>query len=322
MLHPRPTRSRPRPARRERAPRARRGIDRLLHPPRPLVRGALAVTATAALSALLVVATTPPNVYAVDVFGELRAPGEPAFIVGHRGDRATAPENTMPALEAAMDGPMAFVETDVQLTADGVPVLFHDVELDRVTGRSGTIGALTAAEVAGLDAGAWYSEDYRGVGVPTLEEFLAALGERPGVRALVELKGEWTDDEVRLVTGLIELAGVRDRVVLQSFSLATLFAAQRVAPFTPRIMLVRELPADPVPLAERFGVIAFGTTAKSVAREPAAVERLHEAGLGILCYTLNSESKWEEVRALGVDGIITDEPSDLDAWIAQTAPGT
>jgi glycerophosphoryl diester phosphodiesterase len=111
-------------------------------------------------------------------------------------------------------------------------------------------------------------------------------------------------------------------VVLQAFSIDTLINLQQVAPQYPKIMLVRELPADPVPMARRFGVVALATTAKAVEKAPDAVGRLHTAGLGVICYTLNSEQSWSEVRAHGVDGIITDTPSDLDAWLAASTPET
>ena len=127
---------------------------------------------------------------------------------------------------------------------------------------------------------------------------------------------------MRAVVGLIERHGLRGRVVLQSFSLETLFACSGSRPTTPRIMLIRELPADPLPLASDLGVIGFGTTADSVTAEPGALEAPHEAGIAVLCYTLNSHEHWQEVSALGVDGIITDQPSELDDWLAVTAPGT
>jgi glycerophosphoryl diester phosphodiesterase len=296
-------------------------LDRLAHPPRRAVRillSALAVTATA--SALLI-AATPTTASAVDVFGALRVPGEAAFIVGHRGDRAEAPENTMVSLELAMDE-LDFVETDVQLSRDGVPVLFHDTTLERVTGERDTVGELDLAQLRRLDVGAWYGDDYAGERMPTLDEFLEELATRETARALVELKADWTVEEVRTVVDLIELHGLRGRVVLQSFSLETLFAVQRVSPSTPRIMLIRELPAEPVALAERLGVIGFGTTAASVTAVPGALLALHEAGVAVLCYTLNTHDHWQEVSALGVDGIITDQPSELDEWLAVTAPGT
>ena len=288
---------------------------------RRAVRISCAFVGTVATAALLIVAATPTTASAVDVFGALRLPGEAAFIVGHRGDRAEAPENTMSSLELAMDD-LAFVETDVQLSRDGVPVLFHDTTLERITGDRRTVGDLDLAALRRLDVGEWYGREHAGERMPTLDEFLAALAERETARALVELKADWRPDEVRRVVDLIEQHQLRGRVVLQSFSLETMFSVQQVSPTTPRIMLIRELPADPVPLAERLGVIGFGTTAASVTDVPAALDAAHAAGIAVLCYTLNSHEKWEEVSALGVDGIITDQPSELDEWLAVTAPGT
>ncbi|MRX42707.1 glycerophosphodiester phosphodiesterase [Agromyces kandeliae] len=302
-------------------PSDRRGIRRFTRPPRPLVRIPLAVAGIVAIAATLWSVSTPTGVYAIDVFGALRQPGDAAAIIGHRGDRSQAPENTMPALELAMDE-LAYVETDVRLTRDGVPVLFHDTDLERIAGRDARVEDLDLERLARIDAGAWYSPEWAGEPIPTLDAFLVALAEREGARALVELKADWTPEEVRIVLDLVERHGLRGRVVLQSFSIETLQSIQRVAPTTPRIMLIRELPADPVPLAEQLGVIGFGTTAASVTAAPEAIDAAHEAGIAVLCYTLNSQDRWEEVSALGVDGIITDQPSDLDAWIASTSPGT
>jgi glycerophosphoryl diester phosphodiesterase len=281
----------------------------------------LAGGATLAFSAVLILGSVSSQVYAVDVFGALRAPGEVAFVAGHRGDRSLAPENTMPAFEFALDGPMAFVETDVQLSGDGVPVLFHDVTLERTTNGHGEVSDYTAAQLARLDAGAWYNMAYAGTRIPTLDQFLTRLA-RSNKKALVELKFGWTTDQLRGVVDLVDRHHLRSQVVLQAFSIDTLSNLQQVAPQFPRVMLVRELPADPVPMAHRFGVLALATTAKAVAVAPDAVTRLHEAGLGVICYTLNSEATWNDVRALGVDGIITDIPSDLDAWLAASATGT
>ncbi|MGX5695161.1 glycerophosphodiester phosphodiesterase [Agromyces soli] len=277
--------------------------------------------ASALLAAGLLLAQAIPPASASGVFGALRAPGEFAFTVGHRGDRAHAPENTMPSLERAMDE-LAFVETDVQLTSDGVPVLFHDVTLERVIGDPHRIDELTLADLRRLDFGAGYGPEFSGVRIPTLDEFFAALAARGAARALVELKASWSPDEVRMVAELAGRHGVRGRIVFMAFSLETLGNLQAVAPSIPRIMLTRELSRDPVPVAERFGVIGVATTFKAVTAAPEALVAAHAAGIAVLCYTLNSLERWEEVSALGVDGIITDQPSELDAWIAATAPGT
>lgn len=290
----------------------------------PFPRGrSLLIAGPAAVVLVLVLIFAPVSsqVYAVDVFGALRSPGDGAFIAGHRGDRSAAPENTMPAFELALDGPMDFVETDVQLTRDGVPVLFHDVTLERTTNGQGTVAGHTAAQLTRLDAGAWYSSAYAGTRIPTLDALLTRLA-KSTKKALVELKFEWTAEQVRSVIDLIDRHDLRGRVVLLSFNLNTLTNLQAVAPQSPRVMLVRELPDNPVPMARRFGVVALATTARAVANAPDALRRLHKAGLGVICYTLNSQDTWREVRDRGVDGIITDTPSDLDSWLASTTPGT
>jgi len=277
-----------------------------------------AIPATMLLVLVFVLGPLPGQVQAADVFGSLRAPGEGAFVAGHRGDASAAPENTMPAFDRAFDGPIEFVETDVQLTKDGVPVLFHDVTLNRTTDGRGTVAEHTAAQLRKLDAGSWRGKFYAGTRIPTLDTFLARLA-KSDKKALVELKFGWTVGQIRSVVALIDGHSLRSRVVLQSFSLETLANLQVAAPRYPRMMLVRELPADPVPMARQFGVIALATTARAVAKSPDAIGRLHEAGIGVICYTLNSKNAWSAVRDHGVDGIITDTPQDLELWLAESA---
>ena len=99
------------------------GVSMVTHPVR---RGLVSAAVTVALMAVFLLAPAATRVYASNMMGALRAPGEPAFVAGHRGDRSSAPENTLPSLGAALTGPLDFVETDVQLTADGVAVIIHD----------------------------------------------------------------------------------------------------------------------------------------------------------------------------------------------------
>lgn len=284
-----------------------------------------AIPAAMLLVLVFVLGPFTGQVQAADVFGSLRAPGELAFVAGHRGDASWAPENTMPAFDRAFDGTIEFVETDVQLTRDGVPVLFHDVTLDRTTNGSGTVAEHTAAQLGKLDAGSWHGTAWAGTRIPTLDAFLAGLA-KSDKKALVELKFGWTLSEVRTVVALIDGHRLRSRVVLQSFSLETLTNLQLAAPRYPRMMLVRELPDDPVPMARQFGVIALATTARAVAKSPDALGRLHAAGIGLICYTLNSRKAWSTVRERGVDGIITDTPGDLESWLSEAgteaAPAT
>lgn len=289
---------------------------------RHVLRVSSAALVTIASVAVLVLAPGATNAYAANLMGPLRAPGEAAFIAAHRGDRATAPENTVPAFEAAVLSGSDFLETDVQLTADGYPILMHDTTVDRTTSGSGAVADLTLAEIRTLDAGSWYAPAFTGVQVPMWDDFLDILTRAPGVTALVELKHEWTSDDVETLLGGIYFHGVQDRIVFASFSPGTLTALHDTAPAIPRVLIRRVLPIDPVEVAQRFDAIAIMTRSSALKDSPDAVERMHAAGLGLLLYTLNTDDRWGEALAYGVDGIITDEPSALDVWIAQTAPGT
>ena len=276
---------------------------------------------TLALVLFITLSPGATRVYAAGVFGALRAPGEPALIAGHRGDRASAPENTLPALQSALDSSMEFVETDVQLTSDGVPVLIHDLTLNRTTNGKGRVSAITLKKLRKLDAGEWYDPSFAGTRVPTLDEFFVIFADS-GKKALLELKGYWTAEQVAIVADLARAHDVQGRVTLASFDFSTLISAEAAAPSIPRVVIRRMIPADPVQLINHFGAIAILTSPAALEARPHTVEALHDADLGVLVYTLNDSEEWSEALALGVDGIITDTPSTLDAWLAETAPGT
>jgi len=281
------------------------------------------VAALLTIAAVGVFALHPEAVqaYSGSMIGALRAPGQPAFIAGHRGDRADAPENTVPAFQAALAAGLDFVETDVQLTSDGFPVLIHDETVDRTTNGTGAIADLTLAQVRALDAGSWFSKAFAGTQIPTLGEYLDLfVGSKQ--KALIELKGFWTVDDIRSVLTPIYLRGVQNRVVFSSFDFTTIQNLGTAAPAIPRVIIEHELTGNPVALAKFYGAIAIMTTVSSLEGHRHAVAKMHRAGFGVLLYTLNSEKRWHEALGYGVDGIVTDEPSGLDDWIAQTAPGT
>lgn len=287
----------------------------------PVRRALASAVVTLALVAVLLLVPDAVRVYATNMMGSLRAPGEPAFIAGHRGDRGSAPENTLPAFEAAFASNLEFVETDVQLTADGYPVLIHDETVDRTTDGAGAVADLTLEQIRALDAGSWFAPEFAGTRVPLFDEFLDALaGSRK--KALVELKDFWTVDDVRGIIDDVYARGVQNRIVFAGFHLTTVANLAEAAPAIPRVIIKRDLPADPVGLAQYYGAIAILTTPNSLESDEDAVARMHAAGLGVLVYTLNSEKRWGEALDYGVDGIVTDKPSKLDGWIAKTAPGT
>ena len=97
------------------------------------------------------------------------------YCCAHRGDSKKAPENTVPAFELAVQKGAHQIELDVQRTSDGHLVLMHDGKVNRTTDGSGTIAEMTFAQVRALDAGSWFSKDFSGTSVPTLQEGLAVI---------------------------------------------------------------------------------------------------------------------------------------------------
>lgn len=286
-------------------------LHRAARSPRVIVA---ATVAGLLVTAMLVSPST--TVQASSVFSAERIPGDSAFIAAHRGDRDAAPENTIPAFEAALQGAVTFVEVDIQLTRDGVPVLMHDTHVDRTTNGSGRVSDLTLAELRRLDAGSWFSPRFAGTKVPTLAEFFDLLAPSE-VFALLELKGFWSVAEARTVTAMIEVYGLGERVILAGFDLSTVQNVVRADARLPIAVITKTLPRNPAAFALLYGAVAIVTSHQTVKRNPAAVPELHGAGIGIIVYTLNSKSSWSDALELGVDGIVTDRPVRLEAWLAR-----
>lgn len=272
----------------------------------------LAALAVAAVT-LALMAAVPTRVSAHELLGEARDPGDRAFIASHRGGAALAPENTLPAVEAALSGGFDYVEVDVSLTADGHPVLFHDATVDRTTDGSGALAELTLAEVQRLDAGASHDDSFRGTRVPTAEQFLDLLARRDG-RALLDLKGEWDAAGAAALVAAIENHGLERAVAVASFDARVLGLFGAASDVIARLVLLKQLPADVVEAAVQVGARGIIVDRKALLARPEAVDALQAAGMRVIVFTLNSDDQWGEVTALGVDGIVTDDPVRLDSW--------
>jgi glycerophosphoryl diester phosphodiesterase len=274
------------------------------------------VAAASAIALILAMMLGPGAVQSAGALSSFRAPGEAGFVAGHRGG-VLAPENTLPAMRSAIAGPAAFLETDLQLTSDGVPVLMHDWTVDRTTDGTGPVWAMTFEQLQRLDAGSWFGSGFAGTRVPSFEQFLDVLA--PSTKqAIIELKGTWNAEQVAGLARSVYGHGVSDRVVFASFDLISLQNLAGAAPDLARAIITREVIGDPAILAGACGALAIVTSERFVRRDPDAVERIHTAGLGVLLYTLNDEDTWRSALELGVDGIITDHPSELGDWFVRT----
>ena len=198
---------------------------------------------------------TPARVSATELLGEPRAPGDAAFIASHRGGGATAPENTLPAISAALGAGFDYVEVDVALTADRQPVLMHDATVDRTTDGHGRLSSLTLAEVRALDAGSWFDAEYRRHRGADASRSSSMCWPASGHRAIVELKGVW---DAAAVAGrgrqrsrrATSSDASRSRASMRGRSLMAAAASEVL----PRLLILKHLPDDVVRAAAEAGV--------------------------------------------------------------------
>ena len=228
-------------------------------------------------------------------------------LVAHRGGGSLAPENTLAALRLGQSLGFRAAEFDVKLTRDGVAILLHDATLDRTTSGSGPAGARTWEELAGLDAGGWLSDAFRGEPIARFDAAARLLRER-GTVANVEIKpAPGTDRETGREIAALSAAlweGAAVPPLLSSFSFEALLAAKEAAPELPRGFIVAA-PAD----ADFERMARIGAVSLHCARQhakPELVDRAHAAGLRVLVWTVNDPPEAERLLGWGADGIITD----------------
>nr|WP_269205004.1 glycerophosphodiester phosphodiesterase family protein [Motilibacter aurantiacus] len=241
-------------------------------------------------------------------------PGALPAVIAHRGDSYNAPENTLAAFESAIRNGADWVEIDVQTTRDGVPVVMHDNTVDRTTAGTGDISTLTAAQVAQLEAGSWFSAAaYPGQKVPTLTDVLDQMRGRAS-KLLLEVKGPETQAEVERVVAAIKSRGQTSEVLLQSFDVNVLRHARAADPDLRLGLLRSSLDADPVALSKELGLTAYNPSWDALKSRPGIVASLHEAGIAVMVWTVDDTTSWEQLRVLGVDGIITNKAGQLAGW--------
>lgn len=240
-------------------------------------------------------------------------------LIGHRGAAAEAPENTLASFRQAAVAGARWVEFDVKLSADGVPLVIHDARLDRTTSGRGLVRATPFASIRRLDAGSWFHHRFAGERVPTLDEAIA-LGLELGLGMNVELKPCPGRAEATARTTIEALArygaALDGRVLISSFEPRCLAVAEALAPALPRGHLCRVVPPDwPAALA-RHGCATLHVDHLRVGRR--RLTALREAGAQALVYTVNDPVRARTLLAQGATAVFTDRVSDVARGLRDT----
>lgn len=277
------------------------------------------------------------------------ATGQRVIIIGHRGDSAHAPENTLASFRKAAEGGADFFELDCQLTKDNQVVISHDGDLERTAGVKKAIADLTLAEIQAFEVGGWFAPEFKGEKMPTFVQALETATDHCGV--YVEIKAQRGDgaasrtlvqhaqgqekltDDLR--AELVKLASdaktasvaltraciaeirahkMEKRVVIQSFSPLICFVALQEAPEIRTELLISDDKDDPAHFQRfaDFGML-IGVQGFNASKDSLTPERLaafHAAKKTVAVWTVNEKEEWRRFAAMGVDAVITNFPRE------------
>lgn len=264
-------------------------------------------------------------------------------VQGHRGARAVLPENSLPALQYALELGVDTLEFDMGVTKDGVVVVTHDQQINPLIckykdGREAEEGLwlheLSLEQVKQFDCGSIKNlrfdkqQTVPGTEIPTLREVfemvkISELENSKTVLFNIETKSDPSKphaqpapkDFVEAVIAVVNEFDLESRVTLQSFDPATLIAAKEIAPNLQLSALFRHKPDDWLEAAETVGADIISPHHSLLGRKD--VEEIQDAGLAVIPWTANSKRQWARLLKLNVDGIITDDPEALLEYLGR-----
>ena len=238
--------------------------------------------------------------------------GSVPIVIGHRGAAGHAPENTLPSLLKAHELGVDWVEFDVKLSSDDVPVLFHDDRLDRNTDGHGLIAEQDLKALRRCDAGAWHGSAFAGTRIPTLDEGIAVLA-RCRMGANVEIKpSKGREAETGLIVGKALVENWPKDLpppLVSSFSVAALQECLVAAPNLDQALLVSSVPKNWRSQLETLQTDALHCLSRRLRKRKA--KEIIDAGYTLRCFTVNRPERALQLLGWGVHGIISDYPDRI-----------
>lgn len=227
-------------------------------------------------------------------------------LIAHRGASGEAPENTLAAIQKAIDIGVDYIEFDVRLTKDGVPVVIHDATLSRTTGgrNSHYVHDLTLDQIKKLDIGSWFDPRFATEAVPTLEDVLL-LANQTGL--MIEIKEGVESPQVMVDSLLKVLKSSRSNpefLKFGSFSVPIIQEVMKQAPFLNVMGIIEE--ADNIQSFVDLGIKHMALWYKLI--NPDLIQKLHNNDINIWTFTVDDPEIVRLFVSLSIEGIITNQP--------------
>lgn len=225
-------------------------------------------------------------------------------IYAHRGASAQAPENTMAAFVLAIKQGAGGIELDVHMTKDGHIVVIHDEAIDRTSDGSGKVKDMTLSELLNFDFGCWFSQDFSGEKIPTLEQVMVRLS---GWKGFLNIEIKAGDKGIESsVIALIDKYRMRERVIISSFNHYTLVNVKKLDDSIKTGALFMETLYAPWEYAKKIGACAIHPFYRAINKEIISECRLN--GVDVNVFTVDRVQDIKELVEANVSGIITNVP--------------
>lgn len=234
-------------------------------------------------------------------------------IIGHRGACGYAPENTLVSIHTAADMGLEWIELDVKLTKDQVPIIFHDEELDRITNGNGPVADKTWEDIQQLEAGSWFADSFAGIRIPTLEEALDTIIDL-GLGLNLEIKpcpGREKETAEIALDILSRCWDDHNRLLISSFQHVSLETALEMAPdWHLGFLMPEDWPENWKDMAKYLNASTININGNTVTQND--IDLLLELEKPILAYTINDHMKAHELYSWGVTSVFSDTPDTID----------
>jgi len=231
-------------------------------------------------------------------------------IYAHRGSSGTHPENTLSAFKETARLDIYGVELDVHLTKDDKLVVIHDEAINRTSNGTGYVKDLTLSELRSYDFGGWFSDDFLGETIPTLEEVLQIF-QNTTHHLNIELKSDIFeyDSMGEKVLHTVEKMRLAERVVISSFDHEAVRNFKKSAPHIEVALLTMDVLVDAYDYARFIPADALHVS------YPAAVRKMTKEamlkGAIIRVFTVNEVMDVHALQQLGIHAIFTDFPEKM-----------
>ena len=239
--------------------------------------------------------------------------------IAHRGFSSQAPENTSAAFDLAIKNEFYYIETDVQLTADNIPVIIHDDTVDRTSNGKGKVSEKTLSDIKKLDFGSWFSPKFKGQKILTLSELLKNYNNK--IHLVLELKSQQSE-LCKQIAALIEnenwdeIAGNPmtqiPGLTIISFHLEQILRSIELMPVVRHGWLVGELTDTDIDIASKLGIQGIFPNAKLVSEH--SISYAKEKGLFVAVWGIQNAEEVVMLKKFGVSAVTSDWPDKIQEY--------